>query len=103
MEKRLLDEVFVDTSFVVALVNEDDQNHQLALNLSSQLSRRRLVTTGAILLEIGNALSRNFKSESVEIIEDFLTSDDVQVVHLDPTLFRKAFELYKTVQTKCGD
>ena len=90
-----MDEVFIDTSFVVALVNEDDQNHQLALNLSSQLSRQRLVTTDAILLEIGNALSRNFKSESVEIIEDFLTSDDVQVVHLDPTLFRKAFELYK--------
>lgn len=95
MERKLLNEVFVDTSFVVALVNEDDQNHQLALNLSSHRSGQRLVTTDAILLEIGNALSRNFKSESVEIIEDFLSSDDVEVVHLDPTLFRKAFELYK--------
>ena len=91
-----MDEVFVDTSFVVALVNENDQNHHLALDLSSQLSGQRLVTTDAILLEIGNALSRNFKRESVEIIEDFLTSDDVQVVHLDPTLFRKAFDLYKS-------
>jgi predicted nucleic acid-binding protein len=35
------------------------------------------------------------KRQSVEIIEDFLTSEDVQVIHLAPPLFRKAFDLYK--------
>lgn len=80
-------DVFVDTSFVVALVNEKDQNHNLALDLAERFNGQGLVTTDAILLEIGNALSRNFKRESVEIIEDFLTSDDVQVIHLHPLLF----------------
>jgi predicted nucleic acid-binding protein len=91
-----LAEVFVDTSFVVALINKNDQNHRLALALSGRFTGQRLVTTDAILLEIGNALSRNFKQESIEIIEDFLTSDDVQVIHLHPSLFRKAFDLYKS-------
>lgn len=75
-------DVFVDTSFVVALVNEKDQNHSLALDLAERFTGQRLATTDAILLEIGNALSRNFKRESVEIIEEFLTSDDVQVKRL---------------------
>jgi predicted nucleic acid-binding protein len=91
-----LAEVFVDTSFVVALVNKKDQNHDLALDLSQQFTGYSLVTTDAILLEIGNALSRNFKRECIETIEDFLTSDDVQVIHLRPPLFRKAFDLYKS-------
>jgi predicted nucleic acid-binding protein len=95
-----LTDVFVDTSFVVALVNEKDQNHRLALELAERFTGQRLVTTDAILLEIGNALSRNFKRQSVEIIEEFLTSDDVQVIHLHPPLFRKAFDLYKSRSDK---
>lgn len=93
-------DVFVDTSFVVALVNKNDQNHRLALDLSRKFTGQALVTTDAILLEIGNALCRNFKQESIEIIEDFLTSDDVRVIHLQPTLFRKAFDLYKSRSDK---
>lgn len=93
-------DVFVDTSFVVALVNKNDQNHSLALDLASRLTSQGLVTTDAILLEIGNALSRNFKPQSVEIIEEFLTSDDVQVIHLHPPLFRRAFDLYKSRSDK---
>ena len=93
-------DVFVDTSFLVALVNEKDQNHRLALELAERFTGQRLVTTDAILLEIGNALSRNFKRQSVEIIEEFLTSDDVQVIHLHPPLFRKAFDLYKSRSDK---
>ena len=69
-------DVFVDTSFVVALVNKNDQHHSLALSRASQFAGKGLVTTDAILLEIGNALSRNFKRESIEIIEHFLTSDE---------------------------
>jgi predicted nucleic acid-binding protein len=95
-----LTDVFIDTSYVVALVNEKDQNHRLASDLAERFTNQRLVTTDAILLEIGNALSRNFKRESVEIIEEFLTSDEVQVIHLHPQLFRKAFDLYKSRSDK---
>lgn len=100
MEKKPLADVFVDTSFVVALVNRNDQHHRLALQLADRFSGPGLVTTDAILLEIGNALSRNFRRESVDIIEDFLTSDDVQVIHLHPPLFRNAFDLYKSRSDK---
>ncbi|MDQ2920837.1 MAG: PIN domain-containing protein [Acidobacteriota bacterium] len=93
-------DVFVDTSFVVALVNKNDQHHRLALDLAERFIKPGLVTTDAILLEIGNALSRNFKRASVEIIEHFLTSDDVKVIHLHPPLFRKAFDPYKSQSDK---
>lgn len=47
-------------------------------------------------LEIGNALARNFKAQSVEIIEYFITSDEIRVVSLSSDLFRRAFELYRS-------
>lgn len=89
-------DAFIDTSFVIALVNKSDQHHDLALQLTDRFEGKKLVTTDAVLFEIGNALSRNFKLESVEIIEHFLSSDDVRVIHLHPPLFRRAFDLYKS-------
>jgi predicted nucleic acid-binding protein len=91
-----LTEAFVDTSFVIALINKSDHYHKQALSLAAQFDKRPLVTTDAVLLEIGNALARNFKAQSVEIIEHFITSDEIRVVSLSSELFRRAFELYRS-------
>ena len=89
-------DAFVDTSFVVALVNKRDQHHSRALELASQFERRPLFTTDAVLLEIGNALAKNFRAASIQVIDDFLTSSEIQIVHLYPDLFHKAFSLYRS-------
>jgi predicted nucleic acid-binding protein len=95
-----LNRIFVDTSFVVALVNEKDQHHDRAAELADLFDGYPLIMTDAVLLEIGNALARNFKEQSSEIIEDFLASDEVVVVHLDDQLFERAFEMYRTHKDK---
>ena len=96
MSKR----TFIDTLFVVALVNQRDQYHERAVELAEQLDGEQFVTTDGVLLEIGNALARNYKSEAIHIIQHFLTSDDVQRVRLDPTLFDKGFALFKSHKDK---
>lgn len=96
-------DAFVDTSFVVALVNKKDQYHSQAIELASRFDKRPLVTTDAILLEVGNALARNFRTEFIQIIEHFIASDEVQIVHLNADLFRLAFELYRLTATRLGD
>jgi len=78
-----LAEAFIDTSFVVALVNQRDQYHAQALELARRFDKRSLLTTDAVLLEIGNALARNFKGASIQIIEHFLTSDEVEIIPLN--------------------
>jgi uncharacterized protein len=92
--------IFVDTLFVVALINQHDQYNQLASELADSLETHPLITTDAVLLEIGNALGRNYKHEAVEIIEHFFASDEVEIVRLTPELFAEAFALYKTYQDK---
>jgi predicted nucleic acid-binding protein len=95
-----LNRVFVDTSFVVALVNEKDQHHARASELADRFDGQPLIITDAVLLEVGNALARNFKEQAAEVIADFLTSDEVEVVNMDADLFRRAFELYQTHKDK---
>jgi len=92
--------ILVDTFFVIALINRRDQYHRQARELADKFEGHPLLVTDAVLLEIGNALARGYKQEATEIIEEFLTSDEVEVVHLSPQLFQQAFALYRTHQDK---
>jgi uncharacterized protein len=95
--------IFIDTLFVIALINRRDQYHQQALDLSEQFEGHPLLVTDAVLLEIGNALARSYKQEAVEIIARFLAAEEVDVVHLTPDLFAQGFALYRSHQDKAWE
>ena len=54
VERKLI-EIFIDTSYALALSNKTDSDHKKALELSKKYDSEqyRFVTTYAILLEIG--------------------------------------------------
>jgi len=81
------------------LISQPDSGEQ-ALEIADQYEGRPLITTEAVLIEIGDALARGYKKEAVQVIENFLTSEDVEVVRLTPELFAKAFGLFTTHQDK---
>lgn len=89
------DSVFVDTLFVVALINQRDNYHAKAQELSEQFEGQPLLTTDVVLLEIGNALARNFKAQAIQVLDDFFASGELELVHLTPELFERAYALYK--------
>jgi uncharacterized protein len=91
-----LTKTLIDTSFVIAFVNEKDEDHDKAIELSIEFNKKPLIVTDTVLLEIGNSLSRRFKKECIETINGFFDSEEVEVIRLDETLFDKAFEIYKT-------
>jgi predicted nucleic acid-binding protein len=95
-----LTELFLDSSYVIALVNKRDQHHAQALKMARRLGSPPLVTTDAILLEVGNGLARGFKAEAIAVIEEFLSSDEVRIVSVDTVLFQQGFNLYKSHQDK---
>lgn len=100
MGKSGLKRIFVDTGYIIALVNKRDQRHQQAVELAARYGDSPLLTTNAVLLEVGNALVRNYKNQAIEIIEQFLDGDNIEVVSLTPQLFNQALTLYKTYQDK---
>jgi predicted nucleic acid-binding protein len=93
-------QTFIDTLFVVAIINQRDRYHEQATETADLYEGQPLLTTEGVLLEIGNALARGYKAEAVEVIQEFLSSQDVQVVRLTPELFDRAFALYQSHQDK---
>jgi len=96
----MTERLFVDTLFVIALINHRDQYHRQALNLAERYDGWPLLTTEAVLLEVGNALARNYKREAVEVIERLTTAVEIEVISMTPDLFGRAFALYKQHQDK---
>lgn len=91
---------FVETLFVVALINDRDQYHERAASLAERYRGRPLITTAAILLEIGNTLARGHKEKAVQVIDAFLPSPDIEVVRLNPELLDRALALYRSHRDK---
>lgn len=90
---------FLDTSFAIALSAVTDQNHIRAVQLADQLemNKTRLVTTQAILLEIGNALSRQrYRAAAIQLLESLGSDSNVDVVLLTNELYTDAFTLFKS-------
>ena len=92
--------VFVDTSFVLALKNERDQYHDQAEDLSKRFENSLLITTAAVLLEIGNAMAKDFREEAIAIIKALRSSTRVEVTEIDERLFEKGLEIYEKYKDK---
>lgn len=95
-----MNRVFLDTSFVIALVNDRDDYYEKAQELSPVYMRDYLVTTDAVLLEIGNSLAKDFRKEAIEIIRILRNSIKTEVIEIDADLFGKGINLYEKFQDK---
>ena len=90
---------FLDTSYIIALFSPRDPHHASAVRAARQMAKanQKLVTTEAVLTEIGNGLSKlAFRHQAARIISELQTNATVQIYPVDPNLFAQAFELYKS-------
>jgi predicted nucleic acid-binding protein len=93
-----MNKVFLDTSYAVALSAPTDENHKRAAELADEFetSGTFFVTTRAILLEIGNALSRvRHRSAAIRLLTALENDPNVKIVSASDELYRRAFEIYR--------
>jgi len=91
-------ETFLDTGFVIALVSPRDHYHATAQELSEYIAANniRLVTSQAIVLEIGAALSKlSFRQAAVKIIEAMQNDPLIDIVALDAERMQSAFHIFR--------
>ncbi|MGA7729807.1 MAG: PIN domain-containing protein [Chloroflexia bacterium] len=91
-------ELFLDTAYALALISPRDEFQERARSLSVQLEKSRtlVVTTRAVLVEIGNALSkRQFRSAAIQLLESLEADPTIDIVPLSEQLYAQAYELYR--------
>jgi predicted nucleic acid-binding protein len=98
--------IFVDTWAWIALADETDQYHAAATKQHRKLlkNRRRYVTSDYVLTEFINYLYTAAPARQAEsIIESLLARIDsgaVQLVHVTPDLFRRAWQMRRKYADK---
>lgn len=86
---------FLDTAFVQALLNKNDQYHGIAkLRLNELRTAKEVWITEAILIEIGNALSVAHRAAAVRFINQCYATPNIHVVPVDTKLLNRALDLY---------
>ena len=96
-------EVFLDTAYAIALSAPGDSRHEQAVSLARwiEASSIRLVTTRAVLLEIGNALAKaRYRKAAVDLLDAIESDERVQVVALSEVLWGSAYRLYRDRRDK---
>ena len=91
-------EVFLDAAYAIALSVPKDSYHKRAVLLADELeaSKTRLVTTRAVMLEIGNALSKQrYRHAAVELLRSLEADPNVTIVPLSEDLYAQALRLYR--------
>lgn len=92
-------EVFLDTAFAIAVTIKNDALHSEAAELARRIraERIRMVTTQAVVFEIGNALAKaRHRSLAIELIDSLRNDADVEVLDVSDDLFDESFSLYRS-------
>lgn len=90
-------DVFIDTSFVIARINVYDQFHQIAEEVAPIVAQSgcRMLTTAAVIFEIGNALSRRrLRVDTARVLRAFQDDDRLEIISVTDRLFSNALNLY---------
>ncbi len=96
-------EIFLDTAYAIALSSTTDQFHHKAVQLAEEINvdKAKLITTRAVMLEIGNALSRlRHRAAAIALLEALEADPSVGIVPLTEALYSQAFELFRDRQDK---
>jgi predicted nucleic acid-binding protein len=87
-------EWFVDAGYWIAWINSRDAWHNRARAIASGL-RRPLVTTEAVLLEVGNTLSTaNWRGQVGRFLTQIRANPNVTIVPIDADIGARALVLY---------
>jgi uncharacterized protein len=98
--------LFLDTSFIQALINRRDQYHERAKRMFPRVRDARLVMlTEAILIEVGNALSRFDRTAAAEFLDFCLnqraaTHGNLTIIPVDKALLSRGLGLYRSTPDK---
>jgi uncharacterized protein len=94
---------FVDTGYLIALFSPKDAYHAQALALQRQvhLERLRLLTTEAVVFEVGAAFSRAaYRSVGQAVMHTLMHDSLIEAVPISPVLRDKALALFAQHQDK---
>lgn len=93
-----MDKVFLDASYTIALASTNDRNHEKAVILAKEIEDRgrQMITTYAVVFEIGNSLAKLcYRQAAVDLIDSIEKDPNIEIIPISERLYKRAFVLYR--------
>lgn len=93
-----MNKFFLDAAQTIALSAVTDKYHQKAEVLAERIETEAipLITTRAVVLEIGNALSTlRYRAAAIELLDSLEEDPNVEIIPLSDELYNRGMELYR--------
>ena len=93
-----MNKIFLDAAYAIALSAVTDKYHQKAENLAKQIETKdsQLISTRAVILEIGNALAKlHYRAAAIELLDSIEEDPNVEIIPLSEELYNQAMQLYR--------
>lgn len=96
--------VFVDSSFLIALFNKDDEFHQTARNINDQLVTEKtiFITSNIVLAETINFIFRTKGAKTASSFYSTLKTSLTPVFNINNQVFNQGLKLLFKQKTKRG-
>lgn len=93
----MINRLFLDTVYIQALLNRDDQYHAAAKKIFPMVrAAEEIWLTEAVLVEVGNALSANDRHAAARFIEKCYSGKNLRLVGVDSALLLRSLDLYRS-------
>ena len=95
--------IFLDTAYLQALVDNRDSLHELALNVTDNLSLFLSVTSEMVLVELLNALCSKgeyLRKAALDVVDNLRQDSSVEIIKQTPQLFYQALTFYRQRKDK---
>lgn len=92
-----MNKFFLDAAYAIALSAVTDQYHKKAEILAGQIETDaiQMITTRAVILEIGNALAKlPYRAAAIELLDSLEEDPNVKIIALSEELCNRAMELF---------
>ena len=88
---------FIDTSFIIALYNSDDEYHNRSIEVLDTIRDTRFVITHSILLEIGNSFAKvKLRKVGIEILRRLKADSRINTIEHTQHYHDKAVALFES-------
>jgi hypothetical protein len=99
----MMNKVFIDTAFIIALSIENDHYHSIAKSWAEHIVRNKylMVTHQGILLEIGDAFAKPpWRKMALELINYLQHDPTVEIITISPQLLNEAIQFFASRNDK---
>ena len=96
-------QVFIDTSYLIAILEPTDDRHEKAKAVSMSLGDSQQVTSEMVLTELLNAFctrGKFFRQMALNVVDDLRSDSNVEIISQSSELFEQACQYYRQRQDK---